>query len=367
MKLLSLVSILFFYPLQSTYAQTTPPQTPPENTVDRLITIAAVGDIQMGMGWPDSKITLPPNDAKDLFKNVHAILSAADVAFGNLETVLADSGDSQKCSPQSTRCYAFRVPTNYAASLKLAGFDVLSTANNHSGDFGMDGRVTTRNALDQVSILHSGPVGDVASWAVKGTTIALIGFSTGEDVHRVQDIETASSLVRELAKNHDIVIGSFHGGAEGPSAVHVPKGPEKFLGEDRGDLRKFTHALIDAGAHLVLGHGPHVLRGMEIYKKRLIAYSMGNFSSWNTFNLKGPGGITAILHITLSKQGELREAHLTPLTILEPGIPEQDPERKAIDIVRNLSQKDFGQSLFNKEGRYQGATVVDSKSPAKAK
>ena len=104
--------------------------------------------------------------------------------------------------------------------------------------------------------------------------------------------------VAVVAAIHDELLAD-HGGAEGTNATHVPQGVEKFLGENRGDLRKFSRAVIDAGADLVIGHGPHVLRGMEIYKGRLIAYSLGNFSTWETFSLRGPLGITICVSDTL--------------------------------------------------------------------
>ena len=97
--------------------------------------------------------------------------------------------------------------------------------------------------------------------------------------------------MRALDTTHDIVIVSFHGGAEGSKALHVPYGQETFYGENRGHLREFTHTVIDAGADLVWGHGPHVLRGMEVYKDRLIAYSLGNFATYGRFNTRGQQGL----------------------------------------------------------------------------
>ena len=104
------------------------------------LTVAAVGDVQLGMAWPPGHVVLPPDDARDMFDGVKGPLAEADVRFGNLETVLADAGDSKKCGKKSTKCYAFRVPTSFARALRLAGFDVMSIANNHAGDFGPEGR-----------------------------------------------------------------------------------------------------------------------------------------------------------------------------------------------------------------------------------
>lgn len=331
---------------------------PPRETSPRagpMISIAAVGDVQMGRAWPADKASVPPNDARDFFHDVKADLFPADVTFGNLETALLDTGDSYKCSPTSTHCFSFRAPTVFAYALADAGFDAMSIANNHAGDFGPEGRASTIAALDALDIHHSGPLGDIASWQVKGLRIALVAFAFGSDMYSVLDIPTARKIVADLKRRHDLVFVSFHAGAEGTDAVHLPKGPERFLGEDRGDERAFAHAMVDAGADLLLGSGPHVMRAMEIYQGRLIAYSMGNFSGWNSLVLTGPLGISAITRLTLAPNGVLLQAQLVPTYLDKPGVPRPDPERRAIDLVRKLSSDDLGTTFFDKDGHYQYA------------
>jgi len=327
---------------------------PPEETPrpGPTITISSVGDVHLGKGWPDTRVRLPPNDARDMFTKVFDWLNESDVTFGNLETVLMDEGPSTKCGPRSTACFAFRVPTRFAAALKAAGFDVMSIANNHTGDFGPNGRRITMETLDKHGILHSGPIGDLASWETKGLKIGLVAFSTGGGLYRVQNIEDARKVVADLDKTHDLVFVSFHGGAEGAAAAHVTKKTEKFYGENRGNVWKFAHALVDAGADLVIGHGPHRLRGAEIYKGRFIAYSLGNFSTWRTFSLSGALGISTVLKVKLAPNGVLLEAQLNPVIIEEPGVPAPDAKGRAIKIVRDLSRQDFGNALLDKNGRY---------------
>ena len=95
----------------------------------------------------------------------------------------------------------------------------------------------------------------------------------------------------------------IHAGAEGANALHVPPGAETYLGEDRGDARAFAHGVIDAGASVVFGSGPHVIRGVERYHNRLIAYSTGNFVGYHTL---GGGGVlseSAIMRVTLGPKG----------------------------------------------------------------
>jgi Bacterial capsule synthesis protein PGA_cap len=313
-------------------------------------TVAAVGDVQLGMGWPPGHVVLPPGDARDVFDAVTETLAQADVRFGNLETVLADDGESKKCGKKSTKCYAFRVPTSFAKSLRGAGFDVMSIANNHAGDFGPAGRKSTIAALDAAGIRHSGPLGDIASWDVGGRRVALVGFSFGSDVYRIQDLVVARKLVADLKKRHDLVLVAFHGGAEGVGAARVPQGVEMFLGENRGDVRAFAHTVVDAGADLVFGSSPHLLRAMELYKGRLIAYSLGNFSTWDTFNLTGPLGITGILKVSLAPNGVATRVELVPAVIEKPGRPVLDKARQGVTLVRTLSVQDFGSPLLDESG-----------------
>jgi Bacterial capsule synthesis protein PGA_cap len=314
-----------------------------------LLRVAAVGDVQLGMAWPPGHVVLPPDDGRDMFDGVKASLKDADVRFGNLETVLSNTGDSKKCGKKSTKCYAFRVPTSFAEALRLAGFDVMSIANNHAGDFGPEGRKSTMAALDAVAIRHSGPLGDIASWDVGGRRVALVGFSFGSDVYRIQDLVVARKLVADLKKRHDLVFVSFHGGAEGVGAARVPSGVETFLGENRGDVRAFAHTVVDAGADLVLG-SPHLLRALELYKGRLIAYSLGNFSTWDTFNLTGPLGVSGILKVSLAPNGVATRVELVPALLAKPGRPVLDASRQGVSLVRSLSTLDFGAPLLDEAG-----------------
>ena len=325
-----------------------PDQLPAKTS--KNLSIKAVGDIQLGRAWPLESASLPPNDGAQMFSAVFEALQGADITFGNLETVVSDTGTSKKCKKGSQICYAFRVPTTFTKVIKDTGFDLLSIANNHTADFGEEGRLATVAALDKAGLMHSGPLGDVASFTRQGLKIAMIAFGTGGGLHAVQDIPEAVKLVTALDQNHDIIIVSYHAGAEGRKATHVPHGTEMFYGEDRGDLRVFSTAVIDAGADLILGHGPHVLRAMQVYKNRLIAYSLGNFTSWNSFNLKGPLGISGVLNVELARDGSLVGASITPVVFEATGRPIMDPKGKAIPILQKLSKEDFGEALFDTKG-----------------
>jgi len=310
------------------------------------ITLAAVGDIMLGSTYPETA-PLPPDDGANILAEVTPILSAADLTFGNLEGPMLEGGATSKCSDEAARagrCYAFRVPTRYGAHLKKAGFDVMSLANNHVMDFGLEGRASAAKVLDDLGIAHSGAPGDVARLTVRSRKVALIAFATYPHSNNLLDLDAARAAVAELVATSDIVIVSFHGGAEGARYQHVVQGAEMFYGENRGDLRTFTHAMIDAGADLVIGHGPHVMRGMEVYKGHLIAYSMGNFATFGSFNLSGPNGLTAILEVKLGCDGAFLGGRLHPVKQIKPGGPLLDAEGGILPLVRQLSEEDFGES-----------------------
>lgn len=318
-----------------------PDPTPPTNK--EPITIAAVGDIMMASPYPNDS-RMPPNDGADLLKEVTPILSAADIAFGNLEGPIVDGGTSSKCRPGSTKCFSFRVPTRYGKYLKEAGFDVMSVANNHAGDFGLVGRTSTQKVLDEQGIKYAGSLDPPATTAyleVKGKRVAVIGFGHNNGMPNVSDLAGARELVLAAKKKADIVIVSFHGGAEGTGAQNVPNRTEIFLGENRGNLPAFSHTVIDAGASLVLGHGPHVLRGMEMYKDRLIVYSMGNFCTYGWFGLAAETALSEIVEVKIGHDGRFISGRINAVKQMGRGGPLLDKSGEAIRVVRNLSVTDF--------------------------
>jgi poly-gamma-glutamate capsule biosynthesis protein CapA/YwtB (metallophosphatase superfamily) len=300
----------------------------------------------LGSSFPDETGgLLPPDDGRALLAEVAPLLSRADVAFANLEGPLADAGASEKCARSKPgRCYAFRVPTRYGKLLADAGVDVVSVANNHVGDFGDAGRASTRRTLEALGIRYSGAPGEVARLEARGRRVALVAFATSSGTNDLRDLAEARRLVAEARKDADLVVVSMHGGAEGADRQHVPPGPETFLGEDRGDLRAFARAVIDAGADLVVGHGPHVVRGMEVVKGRLVAYSLGNFATYGGMNLSGPNGLTLVLEVTVAPDGTFAGGRIHPARQEKPGGPRLDPSGAVIGVVRRLSQEDFGPS-----------------------
>lgn len=315
---------------------------------DSTITIAAVGDVMMGTSFPvdstqtppDTTRFLPPNDGKNLFKSVTLTLKSADIVFCNLEGPLLDGGTPRKNCKNPDYCYLFRTPTHYAQNLVTAGFNMVSLANNHSRDF-KEGLSSTMALLDSNGISHSGKWGDLAAIEVKGQKVVMIAFAPYEGLYNLLNHEYAARKITRLERKYDIVIVSFHGGAEGSRYMHVPDSMEIYYGEERGHLRKFARDVIDAGADLVLGHGPHVPRGLEFYKNRLIAYSLGNFCTYERFNLQGANGLTFILKVELNKDGTFSSGQIVAGKQLDPGIPVPDPKKRVIWLLKKLSKEDF--------------------------
>jgi poly-gamma-glutamate capsule biosynthesis protein CapA/YwtB (metallophosphatase superfamily) len=300
----------------------------------RPIRVAAVGDTVMG----SLPYGLPPDGGRSLFSRVDHLL-VGDVVIGNLEGTLATGGAS-KCGQGRPNCFAFRTPPSYARWLREAGFTVMSLANNHAYDFGADGLRQTVAALARVGVRSTGRPGTMALQRVGGRRVAVLGFAPYGWSDPLLDLPGAARRVREAARRAEIVVVTFHGGAEGRDRTRTPRGPETYLGEPRGDVRAFAKAVVDAGADLVIGHGPHVLRGMEVYRGRLVAYSLGNFAGYKALSLGGPLSTGAVLQVALEPDGRLRRGRIRPIRLVGDGIPA--PGGDAIGLVRRLSLQDFG-------------------------
>jgi len=325
--------------LQRQLAQGEKPAAPrPPPPADARLRIRAVGDVMLGTSFPEG--LLPPDDGAASLASVAPLLRDADLTFINLEGPLCDNGETQKCR-KGGNCYAFRSPTRYGAYLKDAGVDLASTANNHSGDFGELCRRETESTLDALGIAWSGPAGTVATVERNGLRVGMVAFHTSPNCNHVNNHATAAAFIRSVKREHDLVLVSFHGGAEGGKALNIPQGTEMFYGENRGDLRAFTHAVIDAGADLVIGHGPHVVRALEFYKDKLILYSLGNFATYGSFNLKGPQGLGMIADVELDGQGRFVAGRLLPTRQEGRGIPQPDAQAQVIPLVRRLTAEDF--------------------------
>ncbi len=318
------------------------PEPAPEPDRSRMrLSIAAVGDMMIGTDYPENH--LPDDDGIGFLADVAPVLSAADIAFGNLEGVLLNGGEPGKKCSNPKACYLFRSPTRYAYHYRAAGFDVLSLANNHARDFGEEGRTSSMQAIAAAGMHHSGRVDDFASFEASGMRVAVLAYAVTKNSNMMLDYELAFDTVARFAETHDVVVVSFHGGAEGADVTHIPFAEEEYYGEPRGDVVWFARGVVDAGADLVVGHGPHVVRGMELYKDRLIAYSLGNFATYYGISVAGIKGVAPILTTTVDGDGKFVGADIVSTVQLRPAGPSIDPRKRALNLVRGLSVEDFGE------------------------
>lgn len=326
------------------------------------VRLAFVGDINLGTATLTDGV--PPDSGRGLLDRARSSLQG-DLVVGNFEGVLADTGTSVKCllrltpkeerqrrlkgdtlPPTRPNCYAFRTPTFLAPRLVDAGFTHMNLANNHANDLGLAGRESTERVLEGHGLRLYGPLGRITVDTVRRgdsfTTVGLLGFTTYPYAYNLLDIDRSVAVVDSMRPSVDLLLVTFHGGAEGAKAVHTGEAAESLGREPRGDLRRWARAVIDAGADAVIGHGPHVLRGIEFYRGRLIAYSLGNFATYRGFNLAGPLGVTGVLQLEFSPDRTLETARLVPMMQLPRQGPVPDPNKAALHLVRRLSIEDFG-------------------------
>ena len=314
------------------------------NLFEKEIKIIGVGDMMIGTNYPSEKY-LPPNDGKDIFKDVSQIIREADLSFGNLEgTILSGDGDVKECS-NPEKCYAFKSPDNFVNNYKDAGFDLLSLANNHINDFGEVGRLNTQNILERNGINFSGTIEKPFSIFIKNNIkYGFAAFSPNKGTIQINNYDRAKEIVSHLDSICDIVIISFHGGAEGLKYNRVTKKREYFLGEDRGNIYEFSRLMIDNGADIIFGHGPHVLRAVDLYKDRFIAYSLGNFATFKRFNLSGGRGLSPLIQLIVNSKGEFIRGKIISARQFGLGIPKLDSNNEAAKEIKRLTELDFPES-----------------------
>ena len=337
----------------------------------RPVRLAFTGDINLGTITLEDG--LPPDSGRLLFGSVDSLL-VGNLVVGNFEGVLADSGFPTKCGPQPadsgtgngdqgtgkrkqgvgiaeklrSNCYAFGTPTYLAPSLVEAGFTHLNLANNHANDFGSAGRLHTEWVFDSLGLQPYGPLGKIIIDTLRQgdsiTVVGLIGFATYSFAYDLLDLERSAVVVDSISRLADVVVVTFHGGSEGTKAIRTAAGPDSAYGEPRGDVRRWARAVIDAGADAVVGHGPHVLRGVEFYAGKPIFYSLGNFATYRGFNITGPQGTTVVLQLELGGDGTFITGRLVPLLQRSLAGPEPDPTQAALRLMRRVTKLDFPDS-----------------------
>ena len=313
-------------------AASSPPATEPKPT--GTVTLSAVGDTMLGYAG-----TLAP-DPDTYFDGVRPQITG-DIRFANMEGTLTNQ-TSGKCGANSTACYEFRVPPSWARYFKHAGFTIVSNANNHAFDFWQAGLDDTVAALDRDGLAHTGRTHEITYVHVHGLTVAFIGVASYPNTGPLNDYPAARRLIHTADRHADMVVVAMHAGAEGVAAEHLTGQDEIYEGENRGNPEAFAHMAIDAGADLIIGYSPHVLRAMQVYHRRLIAYSLGNFAGYHNFTTEGALGVSGILHVKLAADGRFLSGRLVSTVLAGAGQPELDPAGQAAALVEQLSREDMG-------------------------
>ncbi len=310
--------------------------------IDTTISVVGVGDIMLGTHYPNRSYLPAGDNCEPLLSPVKHILQDADITFGNLEGCLLDTGKVVKRCSDPSKCYAFKMPQHYVNCLSNAGFDVMSLANNHVGDFGDLGRSSTMRLLDSVGISYAGLLTHPTTiFERNGHKIGFCAFAPNRGTCSINNIPRMKQIVASLAEQVDIVIVSFHGGAEGPDHRNITRKREYYYGEDRGNVYEFARHAIDAGADIVFGHGPHVTRAIDLYKDRFIAYSLGNFVTYGRFNLRGPNGFAPIVKLNVDKNGKFVDGQIISIVQKGRGGANLDPANQALKEIQRLNAADI--------------------------
>jgi poly-gamma-glutamate capsule biosynthesis protein CapA/YwtB (metallophosphatase superfamily) len=311
----------------------------------RPVTLEWVGDIALS-----TQRGLPPGGLQRALGPVAHQLHDADLTLGNLEGTLSVGGASKCGGIGGGNCFAFQAPPSTARGLAGLGFDIVNMANNHSFDYGASGRAQTISALNGAGVAHTGLPGEIRVLRSHGQRVAFVGFAPYASDANLLDIPAAQALVRRARRSASLVVVIIHAGAEGAGALHTPHGSEFFVGENRGNPRAFAHAMINAGASLVVGSGPHVIRGVERYRGRMIAYSLGNFVGYHTLSDGGVLSDSAILRVTLGAHGRVLSGRWISV-LLRGGLPRPDPGDASARLMARLSREDFPRDHFRMGSR----------------
>jgi poly-gamma-glutamate capsule biosynthesis protein CapA/YwtB (metallophosphatase superfamily) len=284
------------------------------------VNLAAVGDIMLARTIGEQVESQGP---EIVFSGVQSVFKTADVLVGNLECTLTEGGDQQP------KGYPFAASPETTQALALAGFDVLSLANNHSMDYGREGLIDTINNLAQYGITSVGAGEDLAKALTpamlerNGLRMAFLayvdvpmeenGFDTRTWIATAStpgiawaDLDQIRSDVIAARQQADIVIVLLHSGYE--VGTYIPSISPNQQAE--------AYAAIDAGATLVIGSHPHILQTIERYRNGLIAYSLGNFAF---DGYQGIANASIILRVVLTPEGV--ESYDYVPVLIENGLP----------------------------------------------
>ena len=307
------------------------------------VVIQAAGDVMLGGRWEQQ---VARNDYFHPFEKITAELKKSDITLVNLEAPLTNRG-----SEYTDKKYRFRIKPQAAAALKKAGITTVALANNHSMDYGAEGLLDTLRQLSQAGIGHVGAGENLAAarrpliYDIRGTRVAILGYSltlpqefwAGEK--RAGTAPLLEKLVKaDIAaarKQASIVIVTVHWGEEGTTRL-------------REYQPRLGRMMIDSGADAVIGHHPHILQGVEVYRRGIIFYSLGNFA----FAHKSKIADRTLL-VRLQFNGDRRTAELVPVNILHREVgfqPTLLTGEKGDEVVERVKRLPPANLKIKKEG-----------------
>lgn len=305
-------------------------------------TVSQKKEALFSIGWVGDMVPAQDDSYNEnVFSLVSNYTKIPTLMIGNLEGTFASPERVSKCSYLPQKCHAFSGSSVFAKSLKAAGFDVVSLVNNHSYDYGDEGLLDTETILAKEGIPFISPTKPSVNLTVSEKKIGILGVSSTPPAETITDYDFIKREVERLKKQNDIVILIFHGGAEGSDKTRVPEAYEYLGTENRGHVALVARTAIDAGADIILGSGPHVLRKIEYYKEKPIVYSAGNFVGGNErLTTKGILGISGIFNLFREEKEAPKYSHeIIPIKLSEKGVPAFDPENKGIELVESLSKE----------------------------
>ncbi|HEX2078571.1 MAG TPA: CapA family protein [Longimicrobium sp.] len=334
-----------------------PRHRPPPVRADTAgVRVCAGGDVTLGTnldtGWVHTARSrlgrrvpaLPPPDS--LLAPLRPLLADADVVLLNVEAAIGEGRiNRQKCAPGSTACFAFRSPVAAAGAMRRVapqGAEVIGNlANNHARDDGDVGRRNTVRHLDAAGV-HVTGMDTLATPVVtmRGDTVAFLGFAqwTGPDP---RNLAAVRRHVRRAAARYRRVVVTMHMGAEGRGRQNTVNAREIFHDEDRGNVVAFARAAVQAGADLVIGHGPHVMRAAEWRGGALVFYSLGNLVTYGPFTMSEPLNRGALACAVLDGDGAILAAELRSTVQRPPGLVSPDATHRAAVLVDSLGRIDL--------------------------